>query len=90
MSKAKTKTCSACEQEKPLDDFHNYAAGKDGKYPRCKQCGKYGAPIEMGKHDTDFEPFDHDLEATRRAEQLVARFGEEAARVKIRLERFAT
>lgn len=89
MSK-KTKTCSACELEKPLSDFHNQAGNPDGKHPRCKRCAMYGPPVELGKHHIDADPFDPDLEATRRVQQLVARYGREEAITKIKLERFAS
>lgn len=84
------KICSACEEPKPHSEFHKSASSKDGLYPRCKNCSKYGAPMEIGKHDIDDSPFDPDLEATRRVEQLVARYGREEAITKIKLERFAT
>lgn len=84
------KKCCACGVEKPLSEFHNQAHTHDGKHPRCKPCAMYGPPVELGVHDLDFSPYDPDLEPTRRVEQLVARFGKEAAIIKIKLERFAT
>lgn len=85
-----TKICTACEQELPFSAFHNQAHNPDGKHQRCKRCAMYGPPIEMGKTHIDDSPFDPDLEATRRVEQLVARYGLEEAITKIKLERFAT
>lgn len=32
------KHCAGCEQDKPLDEFHNNKRGKDGKHHRCKSC----------------------------------------------------
>ena len=32
------KTCTVCKRTKPLDDFYNYKAKKDGKSYRCKCC----------------------------------------------------
>lgn len=33
-----TKTCLWCKMEKPLTDYHNSAANKDGKNHYCKEC----------------------------------------------------
>jgi len=35
---ALTKECTVCKETKPLDDFYNYKATKDGKSYRCKSC----------------------------------------------------
>lgn len=32
------KTCTVCKKHKPLLDFYNYKASKDGKAYRCKSC----------------------------------------------------
>lgn len=32
------KTCTLCLETKSFDMFHNEAASKDGKKPKCKQC----------------------------------------------------
>jgi hypothetical protein len=32
------KVCRVCSTEKPLDQFHNAKAAKDGKVSRCKTC----------------------------------------------------
>ena len=32
------KTCTVCKKNKPLLDFYNYKASKDGKAYRCKPC----------------------------------------------------
>ena len=32
------KTCTVCKNEKPLTDFYNMKASKDGKASRCKTC----------------------------------------------------
>lgn len=32
------KVCTDCQVEKPLDDFHNKAKNKDGKFSHCKEC----------------------------------------------------
>lgn len=31
------KMCSKCKSLKPLEEFYNYKASKDGKMYRCKQ-----------------------------------------------------
>lgn len=33
-----TKTCSKCEQAKPLDEFHVHPHGKHKRQSRCKAC----------------------------------------------------
>src|SRR4051812_3925003 len=33
-----TKTCSKCKQTKPLEDFPNRPASRDGKRGQCKVC----------------------------------------------------
>lgn len=35
-----SKTCSACIQVKPLEDFFHYARSKDGRFYRCRACEK--------------------------------------------------
>ena len=35
---APSKTCSACHETFPMDNFHNHASKKDGKQSRCKAC----------------------------------------------------
>lgn len=45
-----TKLCCMCGIEKNLDEFHNYAASKDGKQPKCKDCSKvYGQIVKHKK-----------------------------------------
>ena len=34
------KVCTVCKEEKPLDEFYNLKASKDGKSWRCKNCDK--------------------------------------------------
>jgi len=34
------KTCTKCEQEKPLEEFHKHKGFKDGRQSRCKGCVK--------------------------------------------------
>ena len=34
------KRCSSCKEVKPLDDFHNSRAARDGKKAWCKECGR--------------------------------------------------
>lgn len=34
----KTKTCTKCREEKPLDGFARCSSAKDGKQPRCRAC----------------------------------------------------
>lgn len=34
------KTCRACGESKPLDDFHRDSASADGRRPRCRVCVK--------------------------------------------------
>lgn len=33
-----TKKCTKCQNEKPLDEFHNVKRNKDGKHNKCKTC----------------------------------------------------
>lgn len=33
-----TKTCSACQKEKPLSEFHKDTSKKSGVHYRCKEC----------------------------------------------------
>lgn len=33
-----TKRCTRCKERKPLDNFHNSRASRDGLYPQCKDC----------------------------------------------------
>lgn len=35
-----TKHCNKCDSDKPLDEFHNNKANKDGKNTVCKECMK--------------------------------------------------
>lgn len=35
-----TKLCKKCNQDKPIDEFHNKTAGKYGKAHVCKPCMK--------------------------------------------------
>lgn len=35
------KTCTVCKQTKPLEDYYNLKASKDGKSWRCKECDKH-------------------------------------------------
>ena len=32
------KTCNACKETKPLDEFYHFVRSKDGHQPRCKIC----------------------------------------------------
>lgn len=32
------RKCRKCGEEKPLEDFRELSASKDGKNPRCKPC----------------------------------------------------
>ena len=34
----KSKICTKCKVEKPLDEFHKRKIGKFGRQPRCKVC----------------------------------------------------
>jgi hypothetical protein len=34
------KTCTVCKKAKPLEDYYNLKASKDGKSWRCKTCDK--------------------------------------------------
>lgn len=36
----KTKICSKCKKEKPLNEFHKRTDRKCGVYPSCKECKK--------------------------------------------------
>lgn len=38
MQPQSTKMCTACQQEKPLDDFPRNAKRPDGRYSMCKAC----------------------------------------------------
>lgn len=33
-----TKTCTMCQEEKPMDEFHRNSRNKDGRAYRCKKC----------------------------------------------------
>jgi len=39
----RTKHCKKCNQTKPISEFHNNKANKDGKTYRCKVCGTEAA-----------------------------------------------
>lgn len=49
MSEIVLKYCSKCDQDKPLDNFHNSKLFKDGKDYTCKGCKKKYRQSEMGK-----------------------------------------
>jgi 5-methylcytosine-specific restriction endonuclease McrA len=40
MATAPKKTCSKCNQKKPVTDFHKDSSREDGRYPLCKACRK--------------------------------------------------
>lgn len=40
MTEISHKRCPDCGEVKPLDEFHNQAKAKDGKYSYCKPCGR--------------------------------------------------
>ena len=35
-----TKTCTACKEEKPLEDFWKHPQGVQGRFSQCKACAK--------------------------------------------------
>ena len=50
------KVCTACLIAKPLECFHNEAASKDGKKPRCKQCiSEYSKTYFYKNHASQLE-----------------------------------
>jgi len=36
----KTKKCTSCEENKPLEDFHKTPRGRGGRRSKCKSCVK--------------------------------------------------
>lgn len=34
------KTCTGCQEQQPLDQFHRFKYGKDGRAARCKDCAR--------------------------------------------------
>lgn len=101
----KTKTCSTCKIEKPLDAFGKNNSTPDRKEGRCKACKnestrrwklrvKQGLITPKPRPDValniDITPFDPELEARRHVENLIAQYGVEGAKAKIKLEAFAT
>ena len=46
---APSKTCSACHETFPMDNFHNHASKKDGKQSRCKACNTNWGAYERTK-----------------------------------------
>lgn len=43
-----SKKCSKCYKIKSVNEFHNHAAAKDGKYPYCKDCKNSENEIRRG------------------------------------------
>lgn len=44
-----TKTCTACRETKPLDDFHRHAKSPQGRRGQCKDCVR---AKERARHHT--------------------------------------
>lgn len=100
-----TKICIDCKKEKPTDDFHQSASYTGGIASRCKLCRRainrdYKRRAKLGQvqrrpqgkkaSQVHIEPFDPELEGRRHVQNLIAQFGEEGAKAKIKLEAFAT
>ena len=50
------KICNTCNIEKPLEDFYIKKDGKDGRTPRCKQCGQQKQREAKLKKDPNYKP----------------------------------
>ena len=100
-----TKPCIRCGQEKALDQFPGSECHNSCKDNRCRDCRNainrdYKRRKQLGlviprqrikrPADVYIEPFDEELEARRRVNNLIKRFGYEGAKTKIKLEAFAT
>lgn len=100
-----TQTCILCHEEKPITEFHGSECHSSGIDTRCKTCknaitrdykrrkklGLVQARTPMKKpSEVHVEPFDPELEERRHVQNLIAQFGEDGAKAKIKLEAFAT
>ena len=47
-----TKTCTKCHTTKPLNDYHNDKARKDGKRAQCKECTR---AYDLAKYEANQE-----------------------------------
>lgn len=65
-----TKTCCACKEEKPLDDFKRHSQAKDGKQPRCAACQ---VVQRKARYDKDPEKYKAKSSAWRLANQDIAK-----------------
>ncbi len=105
MSLEQKKICIHCDQEKDISQFANSECHTSGKDNRCRDCRnainrehrrrkRLGlvTPRQRIKRASQvkLEPFDEDLEARRRIQNLIKQFGHEGAKAKIKLEAFAT
>lgn len=43
------KTCTNCQETKPLSDYYNKKSGKDGKTSLCKICFKEPSKVPLKK-----------------------------------------
>lgn len=43
------KTCSCCEKDKPLDEFHKNRTRKDGRHLYCKDCRREKTNLDLRK-----------------------------------------
>lgn len=99
------KTCTHCGKAKPIDAFMKTQHNKQGREARCRDCKneanrKYRMRLKFGvitstprtnpELHVDDSPFDPELEARRHVENLIAQYGIEGAKAKIKLEAFAT
>lgn len=100
-----TKICTKCKVRKPARDYPKSATSQDGTENRCKKCktqyqrqwrannaNRPTTPRRRIKPESevDAQPFDPELEQRRHVKNLVAQFGIEGAKVKIKLEAFAS
>lgn len=72
----KTKTCSKCKVEKPLEGFYKQKASSDGLAPWCKGCKKLG--------DKEYRNTHKDGIAARKAECYLANKDEILAKQRIK------
>lgn len=53
------KTCTKCGEIKPLTDYHNNPAAKDGKRPDCKACVRQRQQANYATKSDDFKSGQH-------------------------------
>src|SRR5699024_10920349 len=67
------KTCKACGESKPLDEFHRDKARRDGREPRCKTCrraqaSEYYARADVKAHKAEYYSQNRDAVLAQKAE----------------------